>query len=144
MNRKKSQEKRELKNAAEKLLVDYELRNRGKDNLDKVSHNLQKMDKNVDQQIEMKKDLLNSLKARRNSIHEESKIKKDFLENELRNKLRSGQSYTAKELELINVNQINTIDIDRDDFDSVEYNKEFAEKENINLDSPFLNLYSKN
>lgn len=144
MNRKKSQEKRELKNAAEKLLVDYELRNRGKDNLDKVSHNLQKMDENVDQQIEMKKDLLNSLKARRNSIHEESKIKKDFLENELRNKLRSGQSYTAKELELINVNQINTIDIDRDDFDSDEYNKEFAKKENINIDSPFLNLYSKN
>ncbi|PTI34624.1 ATP-binding protein, partial [Mammaliicoccus vitulinus] len=63
---------------------------------------------------------------------------------ELRNKLRSGQSYTAKELELITVNQINTIDIDRDDFDSDEYNKEFAEKENINLDSPFLNLYSKN
>lgn len=144
MNRKKSQEKRELKNAAEKLLVDYEIRNRAKDNLDKVSHNIQKMDENVDQQIEMKKDLLNSLKARRNSIHEESKIKKDFLDNELRNKLRSGQSYTAKELELINVNQINTIDIDRDDFDSDEYNKEFAKKENINIDSPFLNLYSKN
>lgn len=144
MNRKKSQEKRELKSAAEKLLVDYEIRNRAKDNLDKVSHNIQKMDENVDQQIEMKKDLLNSLKARRNSIHEESKIKKDFLDNELRNKLRSGQSYTAKELELINVNQINTIDIDRDDFDSDEYNKEFAKKENINIDSPFLNLYSKN
>lgn len=144
MNRKKSQEKRELKNAAEKLLVDYEIRNRAKDNLDKVSHNIQKMDDNIDQQIEVKKDLLNSLKARRNSIHEDSKIKKDFLDNELRNKLRSGQSYTAKELELITVNQINTIDIDRDDFDSVEYNKEFAKKENINIDSPFLNLYSKN
>lgn len=144
MNRKKSQEKRELKNAAEKLLVDYEIRNRAKDNLDKVSHNIQKMDDNIDQQIEVKKDLLNSLKARRSSIHEDSKIKKDFLDNELRNKLRSGQSYTAKELELITVNQINTIDIDRDDFDSVEYNKEFAKKENINIDSPFLNLYSKN
>lgn len=144
MNRKGDQEKRVLNSAAEKLLVDYELRNRAKDNLDKVSHNIQKMDDNIDQQIEVKKDLLNSLKARRSSIHEDSKIKKDFLDNELRNKLRSGQSYTAKELELITVNQINTIDIDRDDFDSDEYNKEFAEKENINLDSPFLNLYSKN
>lgn len=144
MTRKQNQEKRELNSAAEKLLVDYELRNRAKDNLDKVSHNIQKMDEIVDQQIEMKKDLLNSLKARRNSIHEDSKIKKDFIDNELRNKLRSGQSYTAKELELINVNQINTIDIDRDDFNSDKYNKEFAKKENINIDSPFLNLYSKN
>ena len=144
MNRKGDQEKRVINSAAEKLLVDYELRNRAKDNLDKVSHNIQKMDDNIDQQIEVKKDLLNSLKARRSSIHEDSKIKKDFLDNELRNKLRSGQSYTAKELELITVNQINTIDIDRDDFDSDEYNKEFAKKENINIDSPFLNLYSKN
>ena len=40
-------------------------------------------------------------------------------------------------MDLIEINNINTIDIDRDDFDSVEYNKEFAEKENINLDSPF-------
>src|SRR5699024_9884528 len=144
MNRKGDQEKRVINSAEEKLLVDYELRNRAKDNLDKVSHNIQKMDDNIDQQIEVKKDLLNSLKARRSSIHEDSKIKKDFLDNELRNKLRSGQSYTAKELELITVNQINTIDIDRDDFDSDEYNKEFAKKENINIDSPFLNLYSKN
>lgn len=144
MNRKKSQEKRELKNAAEKLLVDYELRNRGKDNLDKVSHNLQKMDENVDQQIEMKKDLLNSLREKRNTTNEDSMIRSDFINKDMRNKLKSARSYSAKELDLIKVNNINTIDIDRDGFDSVEYNKEFAKKENINIESPFLNLYSKN
>ncbi|MGO1883540.1 MAG: ATP-binding protein, partial [Staphylococcus equorum] len=61
MTRKQNQEKRELKNAAENLLVDYELRNRSKDNLDKASYNIQKMEENVDQQIKMKKDLLNNL-----------------------------------------------------------------------------------
>lgn len=55
MTRKQNQEKRELKNAAEKLLVDYELRNRASDNLDKASYNIQKMEDNVDQQIKIKK-----------------------------------------------------------------------------------------
>lgn len=144
MTRKQNQEKRELKNAAEKLLVDYELRNRASDNLDKVSYNIQKMEDNVDQQIKIKKDLLNNLKERRTSNNNFSSIQSDFINKDLRNKLRDAQSYTSKNLDLIEINNINTIDIDRDDFDSVEYNKEFAEKENINLDSPFLNLYSKN
>lgn len=144
MTRKQNQEKRELKNAAEKLLVDYELRNRASDNLEKVSYNIQKMEDNVDQQIKIKKDLLNNLKERRTSNNNFSSIQSDFINKDLRNKLRDAQSYTSKNLDLIEINNINTIDIDRDDFDSVEYNKEFAEKENINLDSPFLNLYSKN
>lgn len=144
MTRKQNQEKRELKNAAEKLLVDYELRNRASDNLDKASYNIQKMENNVDQQIKIKKDLLNNLKERRTSNNNFSSIQSDFINKDLRNKLRDAQSYTSKNLDLIEINNINTIDIDRDDFDSVEYNKEFAEKENINLDSPFLNLYSKN
>ncbi|MGD6768480.1 ATP-binding protein [Mammaliicoccus lentus] len=144
MTRKQNQEKRELKNAAEKLLVDYELRNRASDNLDKASYNIQKMEDNVDQQIKIKKDLLNNLKERRTSNNNFSSIQSDFINKDLRNKLRDAQSYTSKNLDLIEINNINTIDIDRDDFDSVEYNKEFAEKENINLDSPFLNLYSKN
>ncbi|RIO75534.1 ATP-binding protein, partial [Staphylococcus gallinarum] len=67
MTRKQNQEKRELKNAAENLLVDYELRNRSKDNLDKASYNIQKMEENVKQQIKMKKDLLNNLKEKRTS-----------------------------------------------------------------------------
>src|SRR5699024_7563691 len=144
MTRKQNQEKRELKSAAEKLLVDYELRNRASDNLDKASYNMQKMEDNVNQQIKIKKDLLNNLKERRTSNNNFSSIQSDFINKDLRNKLRDAQSYTSKNLDLIEINNINTIDIDRDDFDSVEYNKEFAEKENINLDSPFLNLYSKN
>lgn len=144
MTRKQNQEKRELKNAAENLLVDYELRNRSKDNLDKASYNIQKMEENVDQQIKMKKDLLNNLKEKRTSNNKSSSIKSDYINKDLRDKLKNAQSYTSKNMDLIEINNINTIDIDRDDFDSVEYNKEFAEKENINLDSPFLNLYSKN
>ncbi|MCY1611883.1 ATP-binding protein [Staphylococcus pettenkoferi] len=144
MNKKRDPKKREVNSVAEKLLVDYELRNRAKDNLDKTSHNLQKMETKIDQQISMKKELLKDLKARRNSTHKSSKIKSDFINQYIRSKLKSAQTYTNKEMNLLNINKVNTIDIDRDDFDSDKYNIEFARQENINIDSPFLNLYSKN
>ncbi|MDN5613766.1 MAG: ATP-binding protein, partial [Staphylococcus equorum] len=89
MTRKQNQEKRELKNAAENLLVDYELRNRSKDNLDKASYNIQKMEENVDQQIKMKKDLLNNLKEKRTSNNKSSSIKSDYINKDLRDKLKN-------------------------------------------------------
>ena len=44
---------------------------------------------------------------------------------------------------MVETNSVKTIDIDRDDFNSYEYNRQFALENNIDLTSPFLNLYSK-
>ena len=106
MNKKRDPKKREVNSVAEKLLVDYELRNRAKDNLDKTSHNLQKMETKIDQQISMKKELLKDLKARRNSTHKSSKIKSDFINQDIRSKLKSAQTYTNKEMNLLNINKL--------------------------------------
>lgn len=46
-------------------MVDYELRNQANDNLDKSLHNIDVMRENIDNQINMKKDLLNELRNRR-------------------------------------------------------------------------------
>lgn len=61
----------------------------------------------------------------------------------LKNKLRDGQIYASKSIDLVETNSVKTIDIDRDDFNSYEYNRQFALENNIDLTSPFLNLYSK-
>ena len=65
MSRQSRKDKKELKGLAENLLVDYELRNQANDNLDKSLHNIDVMRENIDNQINMKKDLLNELRNRR-------------------------------------------------------------------------------
>ncbi|WP_114604251.1 ATP-binding protein [Staphylococcus sp. EZ-P03] len=143
MNRKSRIEKRELKDSAENLLVDSELHNRGKDNLEKLAYNSEKMHENIDQQINMKKDLLAQLRQRRQSGSNLSKNERRFNDEQLRQKLKSANHYAKKEIDLVEVNQVNTIDIDRNDFMTTEYNRAFANQENIELDNPFMNLYSK-
>ena len=86
MNRKSRIEKRELKDSAENLLVDSELHNRGKDNLEKLAYNSEKMHENIDQQINMKKDLLAQLRQRRQSGSNLSKNERRFNDEQLRQK----------------------------------------------------------
>ena len=142
MNRETRNERNEMKHAAEKIIVDKELRDRGKDNLEKASYNMQVMEDSVDQQINMKKDLLAQLRERRNNPNQ-SKVEQSFNNEELKSKLRAAQRFSKKELDLVEIERVNTIDIDREDFDTVEYNREFAKLNNIDLSTPFLSLYSK-
>ncbi|AKC75050.1 MULTISPECIES: hypothetical protein [Staphylococcus] len=144
MSRQSRKDKKELKGLAENLLVDYELRNQANDNLDKSLHNIDVMRENIDNQINMKKDLLNELRNRRlnNTQLQDSNLTK-FNDEVLKNKLRDGQIYASKSIDLVETNSVKTIDIDRDDFNSYEYNRQFALENNIDLTSPFLNLYSK-
>lgn len=142
MNRETRNERNEMKHAAEKIIVDKELRDRGKDNLEKASYNMQVMEDSVDQQINMKKDLLAQLRERRNSPNQ-SKVEQSFNNEELKSKLRAAQRFSKKELDLVEIERVNTIDIDREDFDTIEYNREFAKLNNIDLSTPFLSLYSK-
>ena len=131
-----------MKHAAEKIIVDKELRDRGRDNLEKASYNIDTMLNNVDQQIAMKKELLSQLRQRRNNSHQFKK--RDLYHDKiLENKLNSAQEISKKNLNLIELDKVTTIDIDREDFDSIQYNREFAQLNSINLDSPFLTLYSK-
>ncbi|HDE5372013.1 TPA: ATP-binding protein [Staphylococcus aureus] len=142
MNKKTRNENKKMKHAAEKIIVDKELRDRGRDNLEKASYNIDTMLNNVDQQIAMKKELLSQLRQRRNNSHQFKK--RDLYHDKiLENKLNSAQEISKKNLNLIELDKVTTIDIDREDFDSIQYNREFAQLNSINLDSPFLTLYSK-
>ena len=78
-------------------MVDYELRNQANDNLDKSLHNIDVMRENIDNQINMKKDLLNELRNRRlnNTQLQDSNLTK-FNDEVLKNKLRDGQIYASK------------------------------------------------
>ncbi|MCC3665181.1 ATP-binding protein, partial [Staphylococcus haemolyticus] len=88
MSRQSRKDKKELKGLAENLLVDYELRNQANDNLDKSLHNIDVMRENIDNQINMKKDLLNELRNRRlnNTQLQDSNLTK-FNDEVLKNKL---------------------------------------------------------
>ncbi|AVO01001.1 ATP-binding protein [Staphylococcus simulans] len=143
MTRKSRIEKRNLQETAENLLVDSELHNRASNNLEKLAYNTEKMHESIDQQINIKKDLLAQLKERRNSGGNISSRERAFRDNQLRQKLKSAQHYTQKPIDMVEVEQINAIDIDRNDFMSAKYNRTFAKQENIDLNNPFLNLYSK-
>ena len=87
MSRQSRKDKKELKGLAENLLVDYELRNQANDNLDKSLHNIDVMRENIDNQINMKKDLLNELRNRRlnNTQLQDSNLTK-FNDEVLKNK----------------------------------------------------------
>ncbi|MDU0449995.1 ATP-binding protein [Staphylococcus haemolyticus] len=142
MNKKTRNENKKMKHAAEKIIVDKELRDRGRDNLEKASYNIDTMLDNVDQQIAMKKELLSQLRQRRNNSNQ-FKQRDLYHDKILENKLNAAQEISKKNLNLIELDKVTTIDIDREDFDSIQYNREFAQLNSINLDSPFLTLYSK-
>lgn len=116
MTRKSRIEKRNLQETAENLLVDSELHNRASNNLEKLAYNTEKMHESIDQQINIKKDLLAQLKERRNSGGNISSRERAFRDNQLRQKLKSAQHYTQKPIDMVEVEQINAIDIDRNDF----------------------------
>ena len=98
-----------MKHAAEKIIVDKELRDRGRDNLEKASYNIDTMLNNVDQQIAMKKELLSQLRQRRNNSHQFKK--RDLYHDKiLENKLNSAQEISKKNLNLIELDKVTTIE----------------------------------
>lgn len=143
MSRQNRKDKKELKGLAENLLVDYELRNQSNNQLDKSMYNMEIMEQNVDNQINMKKDLLKELRARRVNNSENVRVN-HHRDQILKSKLNDARAYSSKKLEIIETKEVTTIDIDRKDFNSYEYNRAFALENNIDLRNPFLNLYSKN
>ena len=82
-------------------MVDYELRNQANDNLDKSLHNIDVMRENIDNQT-YEKDLLNELRNRRlnNTQLQDSNLTK-FNDEVLKNKLRDGQIYASKSIDLV-------------------------------------------
>lgn len=138
-NKKTIKDKKELNSIAENLVVDLHLQNRGKDNLDKSLYNSKIVQQNLDKQINLKQNILKDLRNRR--LNTSSLLKKD--DDVLLNKINLTQKFLSKDLETIENTKVDTIDIDRSDFETRKYNENFAELENINLNNPFMNLFSK-
>ncbi|WP_171024536.1 ATP-binding protein [Enterococcus sp. BSD2780061688st2 D3] len=119
---------------AESLVVDNELKNMGRANLDLAMYNMEKLDERIEKSNQKKRELLEMLKK---SNHFSNSTKTELL-----NKMVKIKKQSNDDIRVQNVENISTPEIYQEWHVSVQQNKGFAEKNDIDLSSPFFSMFS--
>ena len=103
-----------MNDIAENLLVDRELQHKGRNSLDKSLYNSNIITENIEQEINIKKDLIKELRNRRTNSNLQSRNEDSLIKQ----KLQAAQNYSSKTIDLVEDNKVKSIDTDREDFNN--------------------------
>lgn len=133
-NRNQKKELNTMNEIAESLVIDNELKNLGRANLDSAMYNMEKIDERIEDANQKKRELLEMLKKNNHSSKSDKEV--------LLKKMFEIKDVGNKEIQLQNGVHIATPEIYQEWDTTVQQNKEFAEENNIDLSSPFFSMFS--
>lgn len=131
-NHKQRKDLNTMNEIAESLLVENELKNQGRVNLDSAMYNMDQLDERIDNTNKKKRELLEILRAGGDNQKEEL-IKK-------MNEVKIDQT---KKINLQEIHHLETPKLNLEWEVAVQQNREFAKKNNIDLTSPYFSMFSK-
>lgn len=131
VNRRQIEDLDTMDEIAEVLVVENELKNQGKLNLDSAMYNMEQLDERVEESIQKKKELLAMLQ---NSGRVSN--------GQILKKMNEIKEIQSKKVHLQEINHLETIEPSLDWASTVQQNREFAKVNNIDLDSPFFSMFS--
>lgn len=135
VNRKQKEELKRMNEFAESLVVDNEIKNQGRVNLDSAMYNIEKLNEHIEESNQKKRDLLNVLKTK--SIN--STVNKE----ELINMMVGIKNQQGSEIVIQKSDYVDTPEIYQDWDIAAQENRKFAEENSIDLSSPFFSMFSQ-